>query len=177
MLNNKSKDPSRSRPDFWGLLWLFWDNDRIDRWKSEIFPDPQNPNTGVNGCFILICLRRDAHDMWNKGIFALKPLELSADKKQLTIQFFWQPQYDYQLGSHVDHPRNHYHQRAYARSKSKTKPRTNPSPYPIPWPLLRLISHLETFSQERSLLLQPMIPKANLYQAGNFWGCNGFCNE
>jgi hypothetical protein len=40
---------------------------------------------------------------WNKGLFALKPLNLSPDKKELTVQFFWQPPYNHKRNTdHVD---------------------------------------------------------------------------
>jgi len=42
-----------------------------------------------------------AHRMWDTGFFALKLLILANDKK-LTVQFFWQPQYDHKLGDRVD---------------------------------------------------------------------------
>jgi len=38
---------SNFRPKFWDLLSLFWDKDRIDKWKSKIFPNAEKPNTGV----------------------------------------------------------------------------------------------------------------------------------
>jgi len=62
----------------------------------------ESPNTGVDEPFNLICLTRDAHDMWNKGLFALKPLELSDDNKELTVQFFWQVPNKYELENRID---------------------------------------------------------------------------
>jgi hypothetical protein len=89
-------------PDFWEQLSLFRDKDRIDKWKNTIFPDSQNPGIGVERCFNLISLSPSAHDMWNKGLFALKPLKLSPDRKTLTVQFFWQVPGNYKFGSKVD---------------------------------------------------------------------------
>ena len=37
-----------------------------------------------------ISLSPSPHTYWNKGEFALKPISISADKKSLTVQFFWQ---------------------------------------------------------------------------------------
>ena len=87
---------------FWSILYMFWNEDRIMRWRNKIFPDPSNPAFGGEACFNLICLTPDAHAKWNKGIFALKPLKLSGDKKELTVRFFWQPQYDYKPGDRID---------------------------------------------------------------------------
>jgi len=88
-------------PDFWGLLRVFWEDERVDSWKREIFPDPSKPETGVEACFNLICLNAHAHDLWTKRLFALKPLEIS-DDKELTVQFFWQPQYDHKPQDRID---------------------------------------------------------------------------
>ena len=89
-------------PDFWQHLRLFWDRDRINKWKNTIFPDSQNPDIGVERCFNLISFSSHAHEMWNKGMFALKPLELSPDRKTLIVQFFWQVPGNYEYGSKVD---------------------------------------------------------------------------
>ena len=78
-------------PKFWPLLEYFWETDRINNWRRTIFPDPQNPHTGIKSCFNLISLCPNAHSFWSRGLFALKPLELSGDRKRLDIQFFWQP--------------------------------------------------------------------------------------
>jgi len=89
-------------PKFWRLLRIFWDKDRVEKWKRTIFPNPQNPDVGVESCFNLISLTPTAHDMWNKGLFALKPLELSRNRKKLTVQFFWQVPGGYKIKSRID---------------------------------------------------------------------------
>jgi len=89
-------------PDFWTLLSLFWDEDRIEKWKSTIFPDSENAEIGVESCFNLICLSPDAHVKWTKGLFALKPLKLSHDRKELIVRFFWQVPGNYDIGSRID---------------------------------------------------------------------------
>jgi hypothetical protein len=89
-------------PEIWEHLHLFWDKDRVSKWKKIIFPDSQNPDIGVERCFNLISLSPDAHDTWNKGLFALKPLELSDDQKTLTVQFFWQVPGNYEMDSKID---------------------------------------------------------------------------
>jgi hypothetical protein len=74
-------------PEFWDLLEYFWDKDRIRKWRSLIFADPLK---GLKSCFNLISLCPNAYAFWDLGLFALKPLELSSDRKQLQLQFFWQ---------------------------------------------------------------------------------------
>jgi hypothetical protein len=89
-------------PKFWNLLHLFWDEDRVEKWRSTIFPNSQNPNVGVERCFNLISLSPTAYDMWNRGVFALKPLKRSHNRKELTVQFFWQVPGNYDIESRVD---------------------------------------------------------------------------
>lgn len=78
-------------PDFWKLLEFFFDKDRIDRWRKQIFRDRSDPNKPVDGCHNRVCLDPVAHCMWNRGLFALRPIAQSEDNKELTIQFYWQP--------------------------------------------------------------------------------------
>jgi hypothetical protein len=89
-------------PKFWKLLCLFWDKDRVTKWKRTIFPDFENSDIGVEGCFNLISLTSTAHDLWNKGLFALKPLKLSRDQKKLTVQFFWQVPGNHDIDGQID---------------------------------------------------------------------------
>src|SRR4051794_32089912 len=87
-------------PRFWKLLALFWDKDRVQKWHDTVFPPPQN--VGVEGCFNQISLTPTAHGMWTRGEFALKPLELSSNRKELTVQFFWQVPGNYKIKSQID---------------------------------------------------------------------------
>jgi hypothetical protein len=89
-------------PKFWNLLHLFWDEDRVEKWRSTIFPDSENPDVSVEDYFNLISLTPTAHDMWNRGEFALKPLELSHNQKKLTVQFFWQVPGNHDIKSQID---------------------------------------------------------------------------
>jgi len=74
----------------------------VQEWRDEIHRDPQNPGAGTEGCFNLLFLNPNAHDWWNRGLFALKPLDRSEDRTTLTCQFFWQPQYSHTWKSNVD---------------------------------------------------------------------------
>jgi len=102
MLQPRPK-PDRSKwssviPDFWEALSIFWDKGQVNKWKNKIFPS----GVGIESCFNLISLSSSAHEMWNKGLFALKPLKLSRDRKTLTVQFFWQVPGGYKIDSKVD---------------------------------------------------------------------------
>jgi len=105
MLNSlpkEDKSKGSACTQFWGLLYIFWGEDRVNKWKKAIFPDSRNPRTGVDRCFNLISLDPSAHSKWSRGLFALKPLKLSSDRKQLTVQFFWQVPSKYDIASRID---------------------------------------------------------------------------
>jgi hypothetical protein len=105
MLNksaNLSSANHSAQTNFWRLLGVFWTDDRVAEWRNKIFPNPNHSDTGVEACFNLISLGAEAHWHWNNGRFALKPLEISDDKKKLTVQFFWQPQYSHGNKDPVD---------------------------------------------------------------------------
>ena len=80
-----------SIPDFWRLLEFFFEPDRLNSWRAQIFLDPANPHRGIDGCHNVICLSNSAHELWARGLFALRPISLSSDRKELTVEFHWQP--------------------------------------------------------------------------------------
>jgi hypothetical protein len=50
---------------------------------------------GLARAYNLITLSRNAHESWDRGAFALKPISVSNDKTTLKIQFFWQKKQNY----------------------------------------------------------------------------------
>ncbi|KAF4627020.1 hypothetical protein G7Y89_g11137 [Cudoniella acicularis] len=74
---------------FWRMLRNFWSKEKIAAWEAAVFPDGPEER-GLETARNLITLSADAHILWNKGAFALKPISLSEDNATLTIQFFWQ---------------------------------------------------------------------------------------
>lgn len=69
---------------FWRVLEKYWDTDLISRWKTHVFGQR---GTGV--CQNMITLSPSAHAYWGAALFALKPVSLSKDRKELVVQFFW----------------------------------------------------------------------------------------
>ena len=84
------RDAVDKMPSFWDLLDLFWPGEQISLWKQEVFSD--GSDIGVETPANMLTLTNTAHAMRNDGRFALKPLWLSDDRKELQIQFFWQEQ-------------------------------------------------------------------------------------
>jgi hypothetical protein len=70
---------------FWHTLRMFWSKEKIDTWYNAIFSTPAKTEV----CQNLLCLNPQAHAYWERAIFALKPMEISDDKKRLDVQFFW----------------------------------------------------------------------------------------
>ena len=78
--------PKTTHELFWRHLASFWCPDRIERWKKTAM--------GPSGTEVLenvMCLSRESHGLWGKARFALQPVELSVDRKALTVRFFWIP--------------------------------------------------------------------------------------
>ncbi|QRD86402.1 hypothetical protein F9C07_7253 [Aspergillus flavus] len=86
-LGQKSKT---EQEQFWETLSNFWTSEKIDSWKAEVL-GPQ----GTEHCANLMCFSNIAHKLWEKARFALCPLQLSDDKKTLTVKFFWLPTMKY----------------------------------------------------------------------------------
>ncbi|OGM49474.1 hypothetical protein ABOM_001691 [Aspergillus bombycis] len=79
-----------ARPIFWSLLQTFWDPETIASWKRDIM--------GLEGTEVtqnLLCLSTMMHDLWNSARLAFEPVDMSEDKKFLTMRFWWLPHRDY----------------------------------------------------------------------------------
>jgi HNH endonuclease len=70
---------------FWSVLRLFWTQDRIDEWYDAIF----SSSAGTEVVSNLMCLCPNVHRYHERAFFALKPIEISDDKKSLKVQFYW----------------------------------------------------------------------------------------
>ena len=71
---------------FWEALECYWSSEKVSAWKEQVL-DPD----GVETCSNLMCLLNMARRLWELAVFALKPLSLSEDKRQLEVQFYWLP--------------------------------------------------------------------------------------
>ncbi|EAW18426.1 HNH endonuclease signature motif containing protein [Aspergillus fischeri NRRL 181] len=69
---------------FWDTLSMLWPPSTIEEWKADVFG---GSNTEL--CSNRITLSANAHVYWGKGLFALKPVSMSEDKKTLQLEFHW----------------------------------------------------------------------------------------
>ncbi|RAK98911.1 HNH endonuclease signature motif containing protein [Aspergillus ibericus CBS 121593] len=76
--------------NFWEVLGTYWSPQQVKAWEEQTF-DPD----GTETCSNLMCMNNMAHKLWEKAGFALKPLSLSEDKRQLEVQFYWLPMNKY----------------------------------------------------------------------------------
>jgi len=76
---------------FWTVLRLFWSQDRVDAWYNAIF----SSDSGTEVVSNLMCLCPNAHKYHERAFFALKPKEISNDKKTLKVEFYWLPRCDH----------------------------------------------------------------------------------
>jgi hypothetical protein len=88
-LKYPEEDTFGARHIFWDHLKNFWPEEKVTTWIAQLFPRGLC-RTGDERVDNQITLSRDAHGLWNRGAFALKPISISDDKTTLEVQFFWQ---------------------------------------------------------------------------------------
>ncbi|OQE18871.1 hypothetical protein PENFLA_c020G03745 [Penicillium flavigenum] len=71
---------------FWGGLRMFWSKDLVNKWEARL-----TGPCGTELCENLLCLCPDAHRYWGACYFALEPLHLRNDGKELITRFYWLP--------------------------------------------------------------------------------------
>ena len=82
-----------ARHTFWDQLSLFWPEHKVLQWKQEVFSSGLG-QFGAVTVANLITLSCNAHVMWNRGAFAIKPISINDDQTTLKVQFFWQQKKD-----------------------------------------------------------------------------------
>jgi HNH endonuclease len=88
-IKHKEEDIFGARHMFWDLLKNFWPEEKVAAWQAELFPEGIN-KIGLERVSNLITLCPNAHTIWDRGAFALKPISVSNDNTTLKLQFFWQ---------------------------------------------------------------------------------------
>ncbi|PYH28336.1 HNH endonuclease signature motif containing protein [Aspergillus neoniger CBS 115656] len=76
--------------EFWERLGMFWPPEKIKAWEAVTL-GPDRTEILEN----LISLASTVHGMWGTGKLAFKPLELSEDKRMLTVEFHWLRDWSY----------------------------------------------------------------------------------
>ncbi|KAK6810893.1 hypothetical protein RU639_013342 [Aspergillus parasiticus] len=88
LLNASTREPDAVER-FWDMLNVFWDESRVQRWKSGIFGNENTPEKPHHGCFNLLSLDQKVHKLWGDAKFALRPIE-QIDSRTLKVEFHWQ---------------------------------------------------------------------------------------
>lgn len=81
MANEKRSTPN-SQLSFWDTLEMFWAKDRIDLWHDAIF----SRRTDIVES--RLCFAPHIHRWYEKDLFGLRPVRVSACGKQLTVQYY-----------------------------------------------------------------------------------------
>ncbi|KAG5210864.1 HNHc domain-containing protein [Trichophyton interdigitale] len=71
----------------WRVLRRFWTDDKVDEWFRAIQPTTETMRN-------MLCLAPSVHKYHGEAYFALKPVELSEDRTQLKLRFYWLPRVD-----------------------------------------------------------------------------------
>jgi hypothetical protein len=88
-IKKKEEDRTGPRHEFWSYLRIFWSEEKVTAWEAKLFPQGIGEK-GLEEVYNLISLAPTVHAIWGRGLFALKPISESDDKKTLIVQFFWQ---------------------------------------------------------------------------------------
>ncbi|KAI5310775.1 hypothetical protein KEM55_002208, partial [Ascosphaera atra] len=91
-----------NKVDVWKLMKNFWEPEKVDRWRRQIYKNEDRPNLANDSCNNIICLRKDLHAAWTNGVFALRPVSISEDQRELKVQFFWQRRVRHKPTDEVD---------------------------------------------------------------------------
>ncbi|KAL2833594.1 hypothetical protein BJY01DRAFT_225020 [Aspergillus pseudoustus] len=74
----------KGEKEFWRVMSTFWSAEEIKKWGSAIL-GPKRTEVVQN----LLSLAPTVHALWGQARFALKPLDLSPDRRRLSVQFYW----------------------------------------------------------------------------------------
>jgi hypothetical protein len=88
-MKQKEEDKSAPRHTFWEVLKAFWSKEKVTTWEAKLFPQGISEK-GQEEIYNLISLAPTVHAIWGRGLFALKPISESDDKKTLVVQLLWQ---------------------------------------------------------------------------------------
>ncbi|KAF2249690.1 hypothetical protein BU26DRAFT_593003 [Trematosphaeria pertusa] len=75
--------------NFWDVLRMFWSPEKVDGWRAKIFQDPRQPNRGTETVENMLTFTATLHRFHSAGVFALRPVQKSADNTQLELEFHW----------------------------------------------------------------------------------------
>jgi hypothetical protein len=84
-MRNETSFSKNTTPSYWYTLKTFWGEERTDKWHNAVFSTPSKTEIVEN----VILLNSNLHKLWGNGEMALKPIELSDDKKILTLEVHW----------------------------------------------------------------------------------------
>ncbi|KAI4683953.1 uncharacterized protein J4E84_006793 [Alternaria hordeiaustralica] len=74
---------------FWATMKIFWKKADVDAWREQIFVDNNASSRGTENVANMISLTSTLHTFHTQGAFALRPVQISDDKKQLELEFHW----------------------------------------------------------------------------------------
>ncbi|KAI4665279.1 uncharacterized protein J4E78_002739 [Alternaria triticimaculans] len=78
-----------TRQIYVGTLRTFWKAEDVDAWSGQIFVDDNANFRGTETVANMISLTSTLHTFHTQGAFALRPVQISDDKKQLELEFHW----------------------------------------------------------------------------------------
>ena len=75
---------------FWGILRMFWPDDKVDSWYGKLFRDDRDDERKATETVEnMLTFTSTLHRFHSEGAFALRPIRMSDDKTQLELEFHW----------------------------------------------------------------------------------------
>ncbi|KAI1835431.1 hypothetical protein DTO027I6_2812 [Penicillium roqueforti] len=73
----------------WNFLRTFWSEEKVDAWEQALMPGGVLVST--ERVCNLITLDLTAHDQWDRGLIAFRPISVNEEETEMRIAFHWLP--------------------------------------------------------------------------------------
>ncbi|KAJ5923012.1 hypothetical protein N7516_010715 [Penicillium verrucosum] len=87
-INGTTQDEHEGN-DVWGFLRIFWSEEKVNAWKQALMPGGVLVST--ERVCNLITLDLIAHDQWDRGLIAFRPISVNEEETKMRIAFHWLP--------------------------------------------------------------------------------------
>ncbi|KAF3019200.1 hypothetical protein E8E15_008186 [Penicillium rubens] len=87
-INGTTQDQHRAK-GVWNFLETFWSKEKVAAWKRALMPGGVLVST--EQVCNLITLDLVAHDQWDRGLIAFRPISVNEEQTEMRIAFHWLP--------------------------------------------------------------------------------------
>ncbi|KNG49415.1 hypothetical protein TW65_03585 [Stemphylium lycopersici] len=95
-------EKQKKTKNFWQTLAMFWPAEKVNAWREKLFKDSNAQHRATETVENMLSLTATLHRFHSDGAFALRPIQMSDDKKQLELEFHWLVMEDREKNQKVD---------------------------------------------------------------------------